>query len=93
MAEAYITSSSLLDMGHDARTTRVEELYTNFKHDMINRAQNGEIYMIFEIAGRDWSFVNYLYHKIRNEHPGLIIKNDRSYIPGYTSEIVVKWDL
>jgi hypothetical protein len=92
MAAPYTTASDLRNMGHQSREDRVDAAYSIIKTKMLNQAQIGNLFVEIQICGHDWSIVNDLCRKIQTEHPDVVIRNDRSYIHGYPSTIVVRWD-
>lgn len=92
MAEPYICASDLRDMGHQSRIDRVNTRYEIVKAKMIDKSQNGDLFIDIQICGHDWSIVDDLCEKIRAEHPGVVVKNERNYIPGCQSSILVRWD-
>lgn len=93
MANGYLTSSGLRDMGYDARMVRMNNLYSYFLTSMTTEAQTGNLFLNFEIGGNDWSIVNNLCDKIATEHPGLRVQTNLGATPGYPSNIVVRWDI
>ena len=92
MAQAYMSASNLRDMGHQSRVDRVNTAYEMIKTRMTNRAQIGDLFIDIQICGHDWSIVDELCEKILQEHPGVYVKNDRNYLPGHQSTILVRWD-
>jgi len=89
---AYLCPSNLRDMGHQSRVDRTNNLYNSFLTDMITEAQNGNLFINFTVNGDDWSLVDGLCEKIANQHPGIRVQNNRGYVVGYASNIIVRWD-
>lgn len=92
MANGYLTPSGLRDMGYDTRQSRTNNLYSYFITAMTSEAQNGNLFLNFEISGSDWSIVTNLCYKISTEHPGLRVQQNLGTTPGYPSNIIVRWD-
>ena len=91
-AEPYISASNLRDMGHQSREDRTNTAYEMIKTRILNQAQIGNLFVEVQICAHDWSIVNDLCDKIKRELPGVYVRNGRNYLPGYSSEIMVRWD-
>jgi len=93
MSEQYITAAELRNMGERANINRTDALYEmTILPKIKQQAKAGNYFVEFQIGGDDWSIVNRLCDKIRTEHPGVFVKNERCYHLGIHSLILVRWD-
>jgi hypothetical protein len=92
MAAPYTTASDLRNMGHQSREDRTNAAYEMIITKIRNQAQIGNLFVEMQICAHDWSIVNDLCDKLKTELPGVYVKNGRNYLPGYSSEILVRWD-
>ena len=88
----YICRGDLVAMGADSRNNLVEEFYQRFRRQLMTDARNGKYFTRYAIDGENWSIVNALSDRIVSEHPGVHVRNLRHDIPGFSSEIEVRWD-